>query len=57
VDERRDDARACTFIHGLDLAASRVDVPDDLTHVVVGGGDLHCHHRLEDHGSALRAAS
>ena len=51
--ERRDDPGAGPLLHGLDLAAAGVEVADDVTHVVLGRGDLDGHHRLEQHRVGL----
>ena len=40
----------CAFAalaHAEDLAAARVEVADDVAHVVLGGDDLDLHDRLE----------
>ena len=34
--------------HAFDLAPPTVEVADDVTHVVLGGGHLDVHHRLEE---------
>src|SRR5690348_4473065 len=47
------DAGTGPLLHGLDLTTAGVDVADDLTHVVLGRGDLDGHHRLEQHGAGL----
>ena len=48
-----DDPGAEPLLHGLDLATAGVEVADDVAHVVLGGGHLDRHHRLEDHGAGL----
>src|SRR6266568_1728963 len=48
-DERLDDPGSPAFVHGLDLATPRVEVTDHVAHVLLGRGDLDCHHRLEQY--------
>ena len=42
------------FLHGLDVAAPTVEIPDDVTHVLIGSPDLDRHDRLEQHRVGLR---
>src|SRR5919206_5121388 len=48
-----DEASAGALLHGLDDATAGVEVPDDVAHVVLRGGDLDGHHRLEERGVGL----
>src|SRR3954467_4857146 len=48
-----DDPGTAALLHGLDLATAGVEVADDVTHVVLGRGDLDGHHRFEEHGARL----
>src|SRR5664279_5079223 len=47
--ECRHDAGAAALGHGLDLSTTRVQVADDVTHVVFGRDDLDAHQRLQKH--------
>src|SRR6478735_4322015 len=53
-DRRGDDAGAVALVHREDLAATGVDVTDDVTEEVLGGDDLDGHQRLHEDG--VRAA-
>src|SRR5664279_6404521 len=46
-DQGRDDPGTAALAHGLDLTTPRVEVTDDVTHVVLGGDDLDAHQRLQ----------
>ena len=61
-----DDLRVAALAHAEDPAAARVEVADDVAHVVLGHDDLDRHHRLEQvqaralarrPGSAIDAAT
>src|SRR4030095_9161595 len=45
-----DQAGAGALLHGVDDATAGVEVSDDVAHVVLRGGDLDGHHRLEQRG-------
>src|SRR4051794_36132085 len=52
-DQGPDDAGAGALLHRLDHPAPGVQVPDDVTHVVLGRDDLDGHHRLEQGRAGL----
>src|SRR6478735_8700933 len=52
-DLRTDDLHARRVLHGLDHAAARVDVADDVTHVLLRSTDLDGHDRLEENRVGL----
>src|SRR3954453_14900256 len=51
--QRLDDPGAGALLHRLDDATPRVEVADDVAHVVLGRRDLDGHHRLEQRGVGL----
>mmetsp|Transcript_1438 Transcript_1438/g.3564 ORF Transcript_1438/g.3564 Transcript_1438/m.3564 type:complete len:211 (-) Transcript_1438:535-1167(-) len=50
-----DDFHVTTVTDVVHQASPRVEVADDVAHVLLGGGDLHRHGRLHDDGVALGA--
>src|SRR5690606_24984668 len=53
---RLDDLEIVDHLHAADRAAPRVEVADDVAHVVLGRTDLDLHHRLEKLDAGLLGA-